>query len=47
VLTWCYDGALAAVDCSVSEQPCVAATAGAPAECGPPQPKGDAAVTRE
>jgi D-alanyl-D-alanine carboxypeptidase len=46
VLTWCYDGALAAVDCAVSEQPCVAAAAGARADCGPPQPKSDA-VTRE
>jgi LAS superfamily LD-carboxypeptidase LdcB len=45
VLTWCYDGGLAAVDCSVSEQPCVASTAGAPADCGPPQPS--ATVTRE
>ena len=28
VLTWCYDGALAAVDCAVSEQPASPPTAG-------------------
>ncbi len=33
VLTWCYDGALAAVDCAVSEQTCGAATATGPADC--------------
>jgi hypothetical protein len=33
VLTWCYDGALAAVDCAVSEQTCGAATATGPANC--------------
>jgi D-alanyl-D-alanine carboxypeptidase len=33
VLTWCYDGALAAVDCAVSEQTCAAAPrAEAPAD---------------
>jgi hypothetical protein len=46
VLTWCYDGSLAAVDCAVSEQACGAASGDAPADCQPPQPS-DAAVTRE
>jgi D-alanyl-D-alanine carboxypeptidase len=30
VLTWCYDGALAAVDCAVSNQTCAADAGGAP-----------------
>ncbi len=30
VLTWCYDGALAAVDCTSSKQRCGLTTAGAP-----------------
>ena len=32
VLSWCYDGALAAVDCAVSEQTCPAA-GDSPADC--------------
>ena len=47
VLTWCYDGALAAVDCAVSEQACGAATGDAPADCQPPQASAAPAVTRE
>jgi hypothetical protein len=33
VLTWCYDGSLAAVDCAVSKQTCVGQTDGAPPDC--------------
>jgi zinc D-Ala-D-Ala carboxypeptidase len=33
VLTWCYDGALASVDCSVSEQTCAAAGGDGEADC--------------
>ncbi len=47
VLTWCYDGALAAVDCAVSEQACGAATGGRPADCEARPPDADTAVTRE
>ncbi len=46
VLTWCYDGALAAVDCAVSEQSCGSATADTPADCHTPPPT-DAAASRE
>jgi len=45
VLTWCYDGALAAVDCAVSEQVCASGAADRPADCQAPPP--GAAVTRE
>ena len=33
VLTWCYDGALAAVDCAVSNQTCAREPDGAPPDC--------------
>ena len=33
VLTWCYDGALAAVDCAVSEQTCAREHDGDPPDC--------------
>jgi D-alanyl-D-alanine carboxypeptidase len=46
VLTWCYDGALAAVDCAASEQVCNTAAGDRPADCQAPPP-GAAAVTRE
>ena len=33
VLSWCYDGALAAVDCAVSDQTCGPADGGGPPDC--------------
>jgi hypothetical protein len=36
-LTWCYDGALAAVDCAASQQTCT--TAGEVPDCESPPEK--------
>lgn len=41
VLTWCYDGALAAVDCAVSEQACGPGDDGGPPDCRPALPRID------
>jgi D-alanyl-D-alanine carboxypeptidase len=45
IVTWCYDGALATVDCALSQQTCRPAAAGQPADCaGPASPAAPAAT---